>query len=89
MNKTQHYVTGQWIDGTGEGAPVFDSITGEQFTSTTVEGLDVPSILQYGRDNGNALRKMTFQERGNMLKILALYLTKRKDAFYELSYRTG
>ena len=24
-----------------------------------------------------------------MLKKLALYLTKRKDAFYELSYRTG
>jgi len=35
------------------------------------------------------LRKMTFQERGNMLKKLALYLTKRKDAFYDLSYRTG
>ena len=61
MNKTQHYVTGQWLEGQGEGAPVYDSITGEQFTSTTVEGLDVPSILQYGRDNGSALRKMTFQ----------------------------
>ncbi|MGK0235028.1 MAG: oxepin-CoA hydrolase/3-oxo-5,6-dehydrosuberyl-CoA semialdehyde dehydrogenase, partial [Psychroserpens sp.] len=89
MNKTQHYVTGQWIDGIGEGAPVFDSITGEQFTSTTVEGLDVPSILQYGRDNGSVLRKMTFQERGNMLKSLAMYLVKKKQAFYELSYRTG
>lgn len=89
MIKTQHYVTGKWIDGKGEGTPVFDSITGEQFTSTTVEGLDVPSILQYGRDNGTALRKMTFQERGNMLKSLAMYLVKKKQAFYELSYRTG
>ncbi|MBV1924436.1 MAG: phenylacetic acid degradation bifunctional protein PaaZ, partial [Flavobacteriaceae bacterium] len=60
-----------------------------QFTSTTVEGLNVPSILQYGRDNGNALRKMTFQERGNMLKSLAMFLVKKKQAFYELSYRTG
>lgn len=32
---------------------------------------------------------MTFQERGNMLKSLALYLTKRKEQFYELSFRTG
>jgi oxepin-CoA hydrolase/3-oxo-5,6-dehydrosuberyl-CoA semialdehyde dehydrogenase len=89
MNKTQHYVTGKWIDGSGEGTPVLDSITGEHFTSVTTEGLDVPAILQYGRDKGATLRKMTFQERGNMLKKLALYLTKRKDAFYELSYRTG
>jgi len=89
MNKTQHYVTGQWIDGKGEGAPVYDSITGKQFTSTTVEGLDVASILQYGRDKGSALRKMTFQERGNLLKSLAMYLVKKKQAFYELSYRTG
>ena len=50
--KTQHYVQGQWQSGNGEGIPVFDSITGEQFTSTTVEGLDVASILQYGRDKG-------------------------------------
>ena len=87
--KTQHYVQGQWQSGNGEGIPVFDSITGEHFTSTTVEGLDVASILQYGRDKGDALRKMTFQQRGNMLKSLAMYLTKRKQAFYEISYRTG
>ena len=62
---------------------------GEHFTSTTVEGLDIPSILQYGRDKGDVLRKMTFQQRGNMLKSLALYLTKRKQQFYEISYRTG
>jgi oxepin-CoA hydrolase/3-oxo-5,6-dehydrosuberyl-CoA semialdehyde dehydrogenase len=89
MNKTQHYIQGQWQSGNGEGIPVFDSITGEHFTSTTVEGLDVPSILQYGRDKGDTLRKMTFQQRGNLLKSLALYLEKRKKAFYEISYRTG
>ena len=87
--KTQHYVQGQWQSGTGEGIPVFDAITGEHFTSTTIGGLDVASILQYGRDNGDTLRKMTFQQRGNMLKSLAMYLTKRKQAFYEISYRTG
>lgn len=89
MNKTQHYIQGQWQSGNGEGIPVFDSITGEHFTNTTVEGIDVPSLLQYGRDKGATLRKMTFQERGLMLKKLALYLTKKKDAFYQLSYRTG
>ena len=54
------------------------------------QGLDIPEILQYGRTKGGeVLRKMTFQERGNMLKKLAFYLAKRKNEFYDLSYRTG
>ena len=90
MNKIQHYVQGHWTTGTEEGTPIHDAITGEAFASVAIEGLDIPEILQYGRTKGGEkLRKMTFQERGNMLKKLALYLTKRKNAFYELSYRTG
>ncbi|RSK39096.1 phenylacetic acid degradation bifunctional protein PaaZ [Mangrovimonas spongiae] len=89
MNKTQHYIQGQWIDGKGEGTPILDSVTGEHFTNVTTEGLDIPEILQYGRVKGDALRKMTFQERGLMLKKLAFYLQKKKRDFYEVSYRTG
>ena len=90
MRKIQHYVTGQWIEGKEEGAPVYDAITGEAFTRVAIEGLNIPEILNYGRTKGGeVLRNMSFQERGNMLKKLALHLTKRKEAFYELSYRTG
>ena len=90
MEKIQHYVQGNWTTGKEEGTPVLDAVTGEAFASIATEGLDIPEILQYGRTKGGeVLRKMTFQERGNMLKKLALYLTKRKEAFYELSYRTG
>ncbi len=90
MNKIQHYVQGNWTTGKEEGTPILDAITGEAFTSVAIEGLDIPEILHYGRTKGGEiLRKMTFQERGNMLKKLALHLTKRKNDFYELSYRTG
>jgi len=90
MKKIQHYVSGQWTEGKEEGTPVYDAITGDVISNIAIEGLDIPEILHYGRTKGGeVLRKMTFQERGNMLKKLALYLTKRKDAFYELSYRTG
>ncbi|WP_274475338.1 phenylacetic acid degradation bifunctional protein PaaZ [Mangrovimonas aestuarii] len=90
MKKIPHYVTGQWIEGNDEGMPIYDAITGEHFATTAVDGLDIPEILNYGRTKGGeVLRKMTFQERGNMLKKLAFYLVKRKEAFYELSYRTG
>jgi oxepin-CoA hydrolase/3-oxo-5,6-dehydrosuberyl-CoA semialdehyde dehydrogenase len=32
---------------------------------------------------------MTFQERGRMLRALALYLLERKEMFYAISYQTG
>ncbi|WP_430968638.1 phenylacetic acid degradation bifunctional protein PaaZ [Spongiimicrobium sp. 2-473A-2-J] len=90
MKKIQHYVSGKWTEGKDKGHPVYDAITGELIANVATDGLDVPEILQYGRTKGGeVLRKMTFQERGNMLKKLALHLTKKKDAFYEISYRTG
>ena len=89
MQTTQSYIQGQWTSGKGEGQPIYDSITGEHFTSVNVEGFNIPEVLAYGREKGDTLRKMTFQERGNMLKSLAFYLQKKKRAFYELSYRTG
>ena len=90
MKKIQHYVTGQWTEGKDEGTPVLDAITGEVISNIAIEGLDIPEILNYGiTKGGEILRKMTFQERGNMLKKLSFHLIKKKDAFYELSYRTG
>ena len=89
MQTTQSYIQGQWTRGKGEGEPIFDSITGEHFTNINVDGFDIPEVLAYGREKGDTLRKMTFQERGNMLKALAFHLQKKKRAFYDLSYRTG
>ncbi|MEM1001409.1 MAG: phenylacetic acid degradation bifunctional protein PaaZ [Bacteroidota bacterium] len=90
MRKIEHYVNGSWTTGTEEGQPIYDAITGEAFASVAIDGLDIPRVLNYGRTRGGeVLRKMTFQQRGNMLKKLALYLSKKKDAFYQLSYRTG
>ncbi len=90
MNKIQNYVLGNWTSGQGEGTPLFDSVTGEIIGNVSTNGLDFNEFLHYGRTKGaEKLRKMTFQERGNMIKSLAMYLTKRKEAFYEISYRTG
>lgn len=90
MKKIQHYVLGQWTEGKEEGTPIYDAVTGEAFAHVATEGLDIPAILEYGRTKGGeVIRKMTFQQRGKMLKKLALHLTKRKEQFYDLSYRTG
>ena len=90
MTKIQNYILGNWTSGSGEGTPLIDSVNGEIIGTVSTEGLDFAEILHYGRTKGGEkLRKMTFQERGNMLKTLALYLTKKKEVFYEISYRTG
>lgn len=88
--KLKNYVTGKWIEGDGEGKPLFNSITGEQIATASTSGISFEEILKYGRETGSsALRKMTFQERGRMIKALALHLTELKAKYYKLSYATG
>jgi len=86
----ESYINGQWVSGDNNNTRnMYDAITGEIIGLTSTEGLDIASALQYGRDSGKALRNMTFQQRGNMIKKLALYLNKRKEQFYDISYKTG
>lgn len=90
MNKLGNYITGQWINGDGEGQALYNAVTGKTIATATTKGLDFKSIIDYGRTVGNpALRKMTFHQRGNMLKALALHLRNHLDKFYQLSYQTG
>jgi oxepin-CoA hydrolase / 3-oxo-5,6-dehydrosuberyl-CoA semialdehyde dehydrogenase len=88
--KLGNYILGNWITGDGEGQTLYDAVTGETIAQATTKGLDFNSILQYGRNVGNvSLRKLSFHERGRMLKALALYLAERKEKFYQVSYHTG
>ncbi|MGZ3939331.1 MAG: phenylacetic acid degradation bifunctional protein PaaZ [Flavisolibacter sp.] len=88
--KLENYILGGWITGDGDGQPLYDAVTGETIAHATTKGLDFASILQYGREVGNSsLRRMTFHERGRMLKALAVYLLERKEQFYKVSYHSG
>jgi oxepin-CoA hydrolase/3-oxo-5,6-dehydrosuberyl-CoA semialdehyde dehydrogenase len=89
MQRFQNYVLGQWLDGQGEETPLFNALTGAQIGAVSSAGLDFAEVLTYARQKGYALRKMTFQERGRMLKALALFLMERKAKYYEISALTG
>ncbi|HYM93313.1 MAG TPA: phenylacetic acid degradation bifunctional protein PaaZ [Chitinophagaceae bacterium] len=90
MNKLENYIKGKWIQGDGEGQPLYDAVDGKLIATATTKGLDFASMLEYGRKVGNpALRKMTFHERGRMLRALATYLLEHKEKFYRVSYHTG
>jgi oxepin-CoA hydrolase/3-oxo-5,6-dehydrosuberyl-CoA semialdehyde dehydrogenase len=86
----KNYIAGQWVAGTGKLAELHDASTGELIATTSSGGLDFKAMLHYARETGGPpLRKMTFPERGRMLKALAMYLMDRKDEFYQVSYKTG
>ena len=90
MEKLGNYILGKWITGDGEGQPLYNAVNGEQIGRATTKGLDFAGILEYARKTGNRnLRKMTFHERGRMLRALALYLNEHKEEFYTTSYLTG
>ena len=90
MVKTGNYIGGSWVAGDGDGQLLYNAVNGEIVGAASTRGIDFNAILDYGRKTGNpALRKMTFHERGRMLKALATHLFEKKEKFYEISYYTG
>lgn len=90
MQKLQNYVLGRWVSGEGDGTPQYNAYTGEILYTASDEGLDYAAILEYGRSQGGPpLRRMTFPERGRLLKALAFYLLERKEKYYAVSHWTG
>jgi oxepin-CoA hydrolase/3-oxo-5,6-dehydrosuberyl-CoA semialdehyde dehydrogenase len=90
MQKLGNYINGSWITGDGDGQVLYNAVNGDAVAAATTKGLDFGAMLDYGRTvGGPALRKMTFHERGRMLRALALHLTEKKEQFYLISYQTG
>ena len=88
--KLGNYALGSWIEGTDEGKLLVDASTGAPIAMASSAGLDFAEMMRYARrTGGTALAKMTFHERGRMLKALALHLHGIKDKYYPISFQTG
>ncbi len=88
--KLTNFIQGNWHPHSGPGTPQHNAITGALLSTAGSEGLDYAAIADYARKTGGpALRKMTFYQRGLMLKQLAIYLHERRKNYYPLSYATG
>jgi oxepin-CoA hydrolase/3-oxo-5,6-dehydrosuberyl-CoA semialdehyde dehydrogenase len=85
-----NYIQGQWLAHEGAGIAQFNAVTGEQIGTCGSDGLDYAAMRTYAIDKGGAaLRKMTFQERGLMLKKLALHMHGLRKKYYPISSMTG
>jgi len=90
MKKLGNFVTGRWIEGEGDMQILADAVTGIPLYQAGTGGIDFQDLINYARTKGNpALRKMSFHERGRMLKALALHLQNHLEKFYQISYQTG
>ena len=88
--KLGNLVQDRWVDGDGDGRILTSAVTGEPVASITSEGLDFAAMLDHAKTVGGPnLRRLTFHERGDMLKALAIYLSDIKQEFYALSTQTG
>ena len=90
VTQLKNYAEGHWVKGKNSGETLYNAVSGDAIFTTTSEGLDFGSMMHYARRvGGPALRKLTFHERGRMLKALAMYLMERKEFFYQISAYTG
>jgi oxepin-CoA hydrolase / 3-oxo-5,6-dehydrosuberyl-CoA semialdehyde dehydrogenase len=88
--KLENYVLGSWITGDGQGQELYNAVTGETIATASTKGLNYNLITNYAREVGNKnLRKLTFHERGRMIKALAFHLQNHLPKFYDISYKTG
>jgi len=90
QNKLGNLALDQWVEGAGDGKILTSAVNGAPLAAISSDGLDFADMLQHARNVGGAnLRKLTFHERGEMLKALAQYLMEHKKEFYALSTETG
>ena len=88
--KLGNYARDSWLDGDGDGRPLLSAVDSRPLALITSDGLDFGAMLTHARTVGGAnLRRLTFHERGDMLKALAKYLMEHKKEFYALSTATG
>lgn len=86
----QNYAEGKFYPSIPGGEVLFNAITGEGIAVASSKGLDFDAMMRYARTKGGEkLRKMTFHERGKMLRALALHLLGKKEEFYAISAWTG
>jgi oxepin-CoA hydrolase/3-oxo-5,6-dehydrosuberyl-CoA semialdehyde dehydrogenase len=74
----------------GGGEELYSAVDSSVVAFMPGEAADTLAMLEYAhRIGGPALRSMTFQQRGQLLRALADALSARKEELYELSYATG
>jgi oxepin-CoA hydrolase/3-oxo-5,6-dehydrosuberyl-CoA semialdehyde dehydrogenase len=86
----QSYAEGRWATPAEGLADIASAIDGRVVARLSSHGLDFAGMVRHAREvGGPVLRRLTFHQRADLLKALALYLTERKEPLYALAADTG
>ncbi|MGO2036422.1 MAG: phenylacetic acid degradation bifunctional protein PaaZ [Brevibacterium sp.] len=87
------YVAGAWHTpnpDAPDARPVHDATNGTLTHHVTSAGIDFTAVDDYARSTGiPELQKLTFHQRGVILKKLGAHLMERAKDYHELSFSTG
>ncbi|TSD89961.1 phenylacetic acid degradation bifunctional protein PaaZ [Mycobacterium sp. KBS0706] len=86
----QSYAEDHWVAATEGLTDIASAIDGRVVARLSSRGLDFAAMVRHAREvGGPALRRLTFHQRADLLKALALYLSERKEPLYALAADTG
>lgn len=84
------YINDKWFEAKTGFKEILSAIDGSVVAKISSAGIDFARVLDHAKTVGGAnLRKMTFHERADMLKKIALHLEENKDRLYQLAFQTG
>jgi oxepin-CoA hydrolase/3-oxo-5,6-dehydrosuberyl-CoA semialdehyde dehydrogenase len=85
MERLSSFLHGTWQDGEGEGHTLFNPTTEEAVASCSTRGLDLKASLDYARTHGHdALRSMTFTQRGDLLASMSKAIHAQREELIEI-----
>ncbi|HTU71285.1 MAG TPA: phenylacetic acid degradation bifunctional protein PaaZ [Candidatus Baltobacteraceae bacterium] len=88
--KLRSYVAGAWYEAPDGYTEVVSAVDGHTVAQVSSRGIDFQRVLDHARRvGGPAVRALTFHQRADLIKRLALHLNEHKERFYELSFDTG
>lgn len=90
MQVLASYVEGAWFRGKGKSSTLVNPATEAPLAECSTEGLDFEKALAFARtEGGNALRALTFAERGDLILAMSRVIHKNRDALLDLAMANG
>ena len=83
------YVQDRWIEGQGPLSTLVNPATEEPLARTGTGGIDFGAALEHARAGGEALREMTFAQRGELLRVWSKTLHAHRDELIGLAIANG
>ena len=81
--KLANYVSGEWVEGKGDGTSLIDPSTGEELARASSDGVDVAAALDFARTTGGpTLRALSYAERAAALRAVADVLGENRDKYF-------